>query len=205
MWNPTASRAICESLQHIVFDEIHLLESITGANSAMVIRRIMAGSGRPNDIMMTGSTATVADERGHIGKVFARNQKEVVVSTPESGIDKLELTGLIHHVIHKSKEGQNFQGDLANLSSLVCHVRRKRRSISSDEASTQKTIGFADSLQLLGNWNYLLRDLEGLEFRDDVHKRLNKNHGYISQASHLALESRPFRSDLINHRAFCEC
>ena len=45
---------------------------------------------------------------------------------------------------------------------------------------SKKTIGFADSLQLLETGITLIRDLEGVELKDTVHRRLNDNRGTMS-------------------------
>tara|TARA_B110000008_G_scaffold279567_1_gene327246 strand:- start:4201 stop:9504 length:5304 start_codon:yes stop_codon:yes gene_type:complete len=163
---------LTSELKNVVFDEIHLLESITGANTSGVIRRLCAHANR--DLMLTGSSATIADERDHLSKVFARKENEVIVVKPEE--EELELTGIIHHVFHKGIEGRSFKTNLVNLTSLVSHQRRRRKTdeISNPEKS-HKTIGFADSLNLLGSWEFMLRDNEGLEFRPDVLRKIRKN------------------------------
>ena len=168
----------------MVFDEIHLLESITGANTSGVIRRLCAHAN--GDLMLTGSSATIADERDHLSKVFARKENEVIVVKPEE--EELELTGIIHHVFHKGIEGSSFKTNLVNLTSLVSHQRRRRETdeISNPEKS-HKTIGFADSLNLLGSWEFMLRDNEGLEFRPDVMRKIRKN----EDVSELMADSMP--------------
>ena len=152
MWHPVSANSIQQDLRHIVYDEIHLLESISGANGSSFLKRL-AGISNPNtEIMLTGSTATVAEEKEHVGNVFGRKPQDVVVSTPDDG-DQWELSGLIHHVFHRSREGQNFQGNVANLSSLILHERRRMQDKTSgicNASELQKSIGFADSLQFLG-------------------------------------------------------
>lgn len=176
LWNPTAIKALSSTLRHVVFDEIHLLESITGANSAMVLRRLMAATQKPGDLMVTGATATVANPEGHVAKVFNRREEDVVRSEPDPETDEMFLSGIVNHVIHKPKDGQNFEGNLANLSSVVTHGRRRRLASETDNLTHhQKSIGFADSLQLLGAWNYLIRDLEGLQLTSATLRRLRKD------------------------------
>ena len=175
---------LTSELRNIVFDEIHLLESITGANTSGVIRRLCAQA--KNELMLTGSSATIADERDHLGKVFARKSTEVTVVKPAE--EETELTGLIHHVFHKTLEGSSFKTNLVNLTSLVSHQRRRRATDppESTEAS-HKTLGFADSLNLIGSWEFLLRDNEANEFRPNVMKKINSG----LDASSLFPESMP--------------
>ena len=167
--NPTAAKALVSNLKNLVFDEVHLLESITGANTAGVIRRLCAQSS--SEIMLTGSSATIADANSHLSKVFAIPEGEVIKISPEE--EEMEHTGIIHHVFHRGMEGSSFKTNLTNLTSLITHGRRRRTTEpprSSNEA--HKTLGFADSLNLLGSWEYLLRDNEGLEFSKTVQRNL---------------------------------
>ena len=186
MWNPESAYALQTDLRHVVYDEVHLLESITGANGASFLRRLAGISNPGNDVMLTGASATVAEEKEHVGAVFGRNPSEVVVSTPNSD-DQWELSGLIHHVFHRSREGQNFQGNVANLSSTVLHGRRRMDEVSSGDAQAsalQKSIGFADSLQFLGSWNYLLRDLEGLTLTKSQKSAIRNNNPNLPNLLH---------------------
>lgn len=112
---------LTSELKNVVFDEIHLLESITGANTAGVIRRLCAQAN--SELMLTGSSATIAHEKNHLSKVFARKQDQVAVVKPRE--DELELTGIIHHVFHRGMEGSSFKTNLVNLTSLV----RDRKSV----------------------------------------------------------------------------
>jgi hypothetical protein len=181
---------LTSQLQNVVFDEIHLLESITGANTAGVIRRLCAHANRK--LMLTGSSATIAEPKDHLGKVFARNLSEVIVVKPDD--EEKEMTGIIHHVLHKGIEGSSFKTNLVNLTSLVSHQRRRRiTEDESDPSKCHKTIGFADSLNLIGSWEFMLRDNEGLELRGPVMKKINSG----LDASDLFPESMPlaFRFD----------
>ena len=179
LWNPVSSNALSKGLRHLVFDEIHLLESVTGANASMVMRRILANSGKVDKIMLTGATATIAEPEEHTARVFNRDGSKVVLSEPDPDEDPHELTGIVNHVIHKPTEGQNFEGTLANMSSLITHSRRRRKVGDGSIRERHKSIGFADSLQLLGAWNYLLRDLEGLELNNNTQKRLEEKKAKI--------------------------
>ena len=85
---------LTSELRNVVFDEVHLLESITGANTSGVIRRLCALANK--ELMLTGSSATIADEKVHLSKVFARKEKKVIVVKPKE--EEKELTGIIHHL-----------------------------------------------------------------------------------------------------------
>ena len=162
---------LTSELKNVVFDEIHLLESITGANTSGVIRRLCAQAN--HELMLTGSSATIADEQNHLGKVFARKENQVAVVKPAE--EELELTGIIHHVFHRAMDGSSFKTNLVNLTSLITHVRRRRKTSPVESPNeSHKTIGFADSLNLIGSWEFMLRDNEGLEFRPDVIRKLKQ-------------------------------
>ena len=145
--------------------------------------------------MITASSATVAEEKEHVGKVFGRDPMTVTVSRPEED-DEWELSGLIHHVFHRSQDGESFESNLANLTSLVTHGRRRRATPDSEitPQDLQKSIGFADSLQLLGRWNYLMRDLEGLELTPTQINGVRQGRADIASLSPSG-NPQPFRFD----------
>ena len=60
--------------------------------------------------MFTGSSATVADEKDHISKVTGRATARIITHEPDKDTE-LELTGIIHHVIHRGAEGHNFMSN----------------------------------------------------------------------------------------------
>ena len=168
--DPAASHFLTNGLKNLVVDEIHLLESITGANSAGVIRRLCALT--TSEMMLTGSSATVAEEKDHLSKVFGRPHEGIVTVTPDPDTE-MELTGIIHHVLHRGVEGQNYISNLTNLTSLVGHIRRRRIEEEPERIEdSHKTLGFADSLQLLGSWEYQVRDNEGLELTKTMRNRM---------------------------------
>jgi len=194
LWNPISIAALSNSLRHLVFDEIHLLDSINGANSSMVIRRLLAATQNKSEVMLTGSTATVADPAGHAAKVFNRNEDDVCISTPDIDDDPHELTGIVNHVIHKSDDGVNLEGNLSNLTSIITHSRRRRLTIDTDEISDrQKTIGFADALHLLGAWNFFYRDLEGVEYDWSKKRALERDHGKLTRDQAPMPYPHPYR------------
>ena len=183
-----------------MFDEVHLLESVSGANAALLLQRLLSASRHSDAVMVTGASATIADPERHLEKVFRRPYDGVIISKPSD--DETELTGLVHHVFHRSMDGQNFQANLANLSSLVVHVRRRLDGPEPPNESHHKTIGFADSLQVLGAWNFLFKDLEGLEFKESVLKRLRRNNGVMGGGNDIAPTTTPlpfrFNKPLVN-------
>jgi hypothetical protein len=171
--DPVANHFLTNGLKNLVVDEIHLLESITGANSAGVIRRLCSLT--TSEMMLTGSSATVAEEKEHLSKVFGRPPERIVTVIPDPDTE-MELTGIIHHVLHRGVEGQNYISNLTNLTSLVGHIRRRRiEEVPERIEDSHKTLGFADSLQLLGSWEYQVRDNEGLELTKTMRNRMWNN------------------------------
>ena len=156
---------LTSQLQNVVFDEIHLLESITGANTSGVIRRLCAHQIK----VLTGSSATLRNQRIILAKYSQENLAKLLSAKPED--EEKEMTGIIHHVLHKGIEGSSFKTN-ESTTSLVSHQKRRRRITEdeSDPSKSHKTIGFADS-NLIGSWEFMLRDNEGLEFRGPVMKK----------------------------------
>ena len=102
-----------QRVKNIVFDEVHLLRNVAGANTAGVLRRMINLS--EHDVNFIACSATISEPEEHIGKIV-ENDKPVEVINPFD--DEMEQTGIVHHVFHKSAEGSSFfyQLDKSNLT-----------------------------------------------------------------------------------------
>ena len=181
-------------VKNIVFDEVHLLRNVAGANTAGVLRRMINLS--EHDVNFIACSATISEPEEHIGKIV-ENNKPVEVINPFD--DEMEQTGIVHHVFHKSAEGSSFSTNLTNLTSLITHGRRRRSINSQSLKHRHKTLGFADALHMLGTWEYQLMDNEGLILTKPQRRRMNSG----EPAAELKPKDQPlpyrFNRPLVNY------
>jgi hypothetical protein len=162
---PPFAKVISERLSHVVLDEIHLVEDLTGTQIVHLLNRLRAICRDERALRFTGSSATVACPERHAAAVFGVPEAEVKVIEPS--VDNMDVVGLIHHVFLKPLEGISTLGCLINSTSILSHNRRdgisSRGSSQNEIASVPKTICFADNLDLIGRWNADLRENERTE------------------------------------------
>lgn len=157
--HPLVIKKIAESLKRVILDEIHLVEGIPGSNIIRLLDRLRQAC--PREILWTGSSATVASPDLHAKKVFGLNQRSQV-SIIEPGEENLLAVGMVHHVFIRPSGQLSLLGTLVNTTSVLIHNRRNELFIR-DKPNYPKTIGFADSLDLLGRWNSDFRENERTE------------------------------------------
>jgi hypothetical protein len=163
--HPLFATKVSRYAKRAVVDEVHLVEGLAGANVVRLMDRLRSSIElmRPNDpILWTGSSATVAQPHMHAGLIFCLEPNKVKVIQPED--EDMEAVGLAHHVFLRPSGNSSSLGALVNATSIVVHNRRVNVGDRSKEGKDiPKTIGFADSLDLLGRWNADLRENERTE------------------------------------------
>jgi superfamily II DNA or RNA helicase len=162
--HPLVIGKLSKYLKRVVLDEIHLVEGVSGCHVIRLLDRLRQAC-YPNDILWTGSSATVADPDLHAATVFGIEQRnEVIVIEPNS--ENLATEGLVHHVFMRPSGQLSSLGTLINSTSILVH---NRRDCIWDRvgSSYPKTIGFADSLDLLGRWNSDFKENERTEYALD--------------------------------------
>ena len=164
---PMFARLINERLSRVVIDEIHLIQDIQGAQAVNLIQRLKSIA--PEEILFTGSSATVACPEEHAAKVFGVKDTDIRIIEPKE--EDMESVGLVHHVFLRPADRVSTAGCLVNSTSILTHNRRdaigsrpsspsKGNNIDKD---VQKTIGFADNLDILGRWHADFRENERTE------------------------------------------
>ncbi len=159
--HPLFARKMSKYLARVVLDEVHLAEGLSGAHIAMLMSRLssIAADRRP---CWTASSATVAAPDEHAARIFNVQPRDVATVFPSE--DAMSTVGLVHHVFLRPSGRVSNLGLLVNATSLLTHIRRDDAGIrGTDDRKRQKTIGFADNLDLLGRWNADLRENERTE------------------------------------------
>lgn len=160
MQRPEFSSKISNHLSRVVVDEVHLIEGVTGSNIVQVLSRLQ-GICTGRNLLWTAASATIADPDHHCARVFGIDRASVAVIAPEG--DTLNEVGLVHHVFLRPSGNTSVLGALVNSTSILVHNRREDLGSHGGEAEKEKTIGFADNLDMLGRWNADLRENERTE------------------------------------------
>ena len=115
-----------------------------------------------------GVSATIAKPRRHVAKIwFGEESREQDVRHVDADRSKNQVPmGLLHHILVKDRQHASTIGSLVDLTSAVIHHRRhpsmERPTLGNgtDYGRLQKTIGFADSHEIVGNWYSYMLDNE---------------------------------------------
>ena len=175
--NPDFMTRLPPKLKRVVADEIHLIEGLSGSHVIRVIDRLRnaaEASGHGEGLLWTGSSATVAHPHVHAGVVFNVKSEKVDVIQPAN--EDTDPVGLVHHVFLRPSGNISNIGALVDATSIVVHNRRRDLGARAAQKGDgyQKTIGFADNLDLLGRWNADLRENERTESGDRGHSLKEK-------------------------------
>lgn len=157
--HPLVIEKISRYLKRVVLDEIHLVEGIPGCHVVRLLDRLRQACSS-TELLWTGSSATVASPDLHAATVFGLDREAVRVIEPN--IENLTTVGLVHHLFMRPTGRLSFLGSLVNSTSILIHNRRDG-IWNRTRGKYPKTIGFADSLDLLGRWNSDLRENERTE------------------------------------------
>ena len=170
--NEFVAKALRENLKRVVLDEIHLSSGVEGAHHSFMIRRLrqICFSGH-NRLTFMGASATISHPREHAARIWKLWPNEIhhIDSADESEED-LVPTGIMNHILVRPKKGAATTGALTDLTSLIGHQRRTRDMHNRPKLfkSLQKSIGFADSHDVIGNWFQLMRENEMTDKRSAV-------------------------------------
>lgn len=139
--HPEASAGLCESLDLVVLDEVHLLSGLYGAHSRMLLARVLLlralwrlRGERPQDAMETllgavstvrrpylvGASATIAEPRHHLARVMDSSPEKIL----HVHVEMPEDTGWVHHFFLRQRPEASSQTAATNATSCLVHNRR---------------------------------------------------------------------------------
>jgi hypothetical protein len=163
--NPVSCKPLVQHVRFAVFDEIHLMDGIQGCHSIHLVRRVRNlwrkfNNIADDEIIFVGSSATVAEPEEHASKVFSVDRKNIRRIFPRE--EDLENSGIVHHLFLKQRRGIPALSTLTNTTSVLLHNRRNciDRENSKNPVDLEKTLGFVDSLDILGRWRDTVKDNE---------------------------------------------
>lgn len=170
--HPLVVKKLAKHLKRVVLDEVHLAEGLSGAHIASLMSRLEQVA--RERLLWTASSATVARPDDHATRLFGLGDEGVRIVQPEE--DDLRTVGLAHHVFLRPNGIISNLGVMVNTASLLVHTRRddvgQRREM---DRRREKTLAFADNLDILGRWNADLKENERTENSRDRRHPSNTN------------------------------
>ena len=166
---PDVCASLKQGLRRIVLDEVHLSSGIQGGHHSRILSRCKQIAYPRTDLTFIGVSATIAKPREHVSKIWHSSDdlaKDVDHVDSET-LDRESPMGIRHNVMVRPRKGTSPLGTLVDMTSAVTHQRRSRdfydrptKGAGFDYEALQKTIGFADSHEIVGNWYSYLLDNE---------------------------------------------
>jgi len=178
MLDPRALKTFFRNVELVVFDEIHLLEGLSGCQQIFLIRRLgemmRQLRGDPNFApTWLGASATVAEPVYHAGQVFSIEPDRIQDVRPHES--ELEPFAVFHHAFIHTRIGKASMSAITNGLSCLTHTRNNGTAQTHYEnpagekltprgtdamRDMPKTIVFVDSLSTIGRLDFTTRDNE---------------------------------------------
>lgn len=159
----------------VVFDEIHLLEGLSGCQGIFLVRRLRQllrtlHNDRKYEPAWVGASATVAEPAEHCARVLSLPLRRVRHIAPSPS--ELERFGTFHHIFVHTRQGKAAISAVTN--GLACTTHNRNDSTahahhvdpaaaprsSRPGAEIPKTIAFVDSLSTIGRLRFTTADNE---------------------------------------------
>jgi len=152
-------------LHRIVSDEVHLTSGVQGGHVTSILKRCQKFRSLDNEnpIGFIGVSATIAKPRKHVSKLWFGNEEDEqnVLHVDADDVREDEPMGILHHIMLKDRQHASSIGSLVDITSAVVHHRRHSSMNRAARYETlQKTIGFADSHEIVGDWFSFMLDNE---------------------------------------------
>ncbi len=159
----------------VVFDEIHLMEGLSGCQGIYLVRRLRQllrtlRSDVAFEPAWVGASATVAEPIEHCARALSLSVAQVHQIAPDS--TELERFATFHHVFVHTRQGKSAISAVTNGLSCTTHNRNDSTVHSHylnpsttprdprPGAAIPKTIAFVDSLSTIGRLRYTTADNE---------------------------------------------
>jgi len=170
-----ALHSYLRGVEVLVFDEIHLMEGLSGCQGIYLVRRLrqLMRTLRNNanfEPTWVGASATVAEPVEHCARSLSLKAAQILHITPKS--TELERFGTFHHVFVHTRMGKAAISAVTNGLACTTHTRNDSTAHSHylDPSATPlqarpgagipKTIAFVDSLSTIGRLRFTTADNE---------------------------------------------
>jgi hypothetical protein len=167
---PEVCSSLRNGLRRVVLDEIHLSVGIQGGHHSRILSRCRQLIYPRRDMTFIGVSATIAKPREHAAKIWLTNEERAgdVDHVDSEVLDQDSPMGIRHHIMIRPRKGTSPIGTLVDMTSAVTHQRRTRNlhdrptntGGNFDYEKLQKTVGFADSHEIVGSWYSYMLDNE---------------------------------------------
>lgn len=165
---PEVVQAVQNSLQRVVFDEVHLATGLEGGHVRGLYNRLRSIKHNHGDLDFIAASATISEAANHISRVWGCNPDDVISIEPTEEESQGTVGGIVNHVLIRPRSGVTKGGPVYNATSLIGHqtmdlsqLPPPREDSAYDAKDIDKTICFADSKEFVGRWQMILNENEG--------------------------------------------
>lgn len=175
MLDPRAVGTYLRNVEVVIFDEIHLMEGLTGCHGIYFIRRLRQllrdlHKDTHFEPAWVGASATVAEPIEHCSRVLSLDPARIVHVTPTPS--ELVRFGTFHHVFLHTRVGKPSISAVTNGIACLVHSRNNCTAFNHyiDAAADPlrmrpseeipKTLAFVDSLSTIGRLRFTTADNE---------------------------------------------
>lgn len=173
LMNPLCTSLYQKGIDLVLYDEIHLYDSLFGANVASLNARLQ--NLLPSAPVFVGMSATIANPQKHCQKLFAiRDVPDIITDREDTLID----FALEHHTIIKPRAGRPSLGVCIDTTSCLLHNRRENtmQAHQLENELRPKTLCFVDSLDLAGRWVSYQQNYENFRRFSSVRMRFRRGY-----------------------------
>jgi len=165
MVNHNVVKHLNENLKRVILDEIHLSSGTQGAHHSYMLKRLQQicyEFGKKQKITFIGASATIAKPKEHTAIIWQTHADKIKHIHSEDIVGTKEPSGIMNHLFVRTKKGAPMVGSLVDMTSAIGHQRRNKDFYDRPKRyeKIQKSIGFADSHDVVGNWHQLMLENE---------------------------------------------
>jgi len=206
--NPQCSPVYRSGIDCVLYDEVHLLDGIKGAQIASLNARLQ-NLFQENSLpaLFVGMSATIDKPEWHCQKLFSlipEKRPELIIQGEEDDTDTEDFA-IEHHLILKPRSGRAPIGVAIDTTSCLIHNRRNGLLQDHDDShfpsridkeQKPKSLTFIDSLNQTGRFANKLNDFEYFWAGHAQQPRnANSNRPYRSYLFHYRPEQRNTNND----------
>jgi len=149
----------------VMLDEIHLQTSTAGAQTAFLIRRLMAriregklSRGEQDRLVFVGLSATIAQPVRFVSELSGINSEYITEVRPNE--DEMQVIGAERFIFVRATENE----DVAVISTLIQTTMVALHTMPQPDSGSgierYRAFGFVQSLDIVGRWRYQMEDAE---------------------------------------------
>ncbi|MCS6939888.1 MAG: DEAD/DEAH box helicase [Roseiflexus sp.] len=152
----------------VMLDEIHLQASTAGAQTALLLRRLIAriregklARGDHDRVVFVGLSATIAQPVQFVSDLTGINPEHVTEICPDE--EEMQAIGAERFIFVRATENE----DVATISTLIQTTMAALHTMPQPDPESgikrYRAFGFVQSLDIVGRWRYQMEDAERMQ------------------------------------------